>query len=781
MQRNYHELSPFDFECLVRDLLQAELGDRLEVFSPGRDGGVDVRLLSNHGHTLLVQCKHSPMGTYESIRAGLRTEAKRIHGKLQGEYWLATSASLTAANKDEISELFGVALLRPERILSRHDCDNLLNLHEHVEQRHYKLYLTSSAVLRRVVAGEIFFRRDSLLEELEDRIRLFVQTPAFNESLDLLARHGTCIISGEPGVGKTTLAEMILLRLAEDEFEPIVITDVRDAERMFSPDRKQVFYYDDFLGQNSIAEKLGRNEDDLLLRLIRRFSKKPGNHFFILTTREYILTQAKQTYERIRRSDVDIYKFVLDLQSYNKLHKAHILYNHIYYSKLSREAIVSVLNDRAYRTIIQHPNYSPRLIEMAIKFAGKQGDPADGAGFHLFLMRTLSNPSELWVDAFDSQFSDTDRDCVLALVSLLVSRSTTLEALEGAIRARAVASQHQVPDYIQIRRSLDVLNGVVIRISYRRFGNEPNVDTGTAEFANPSFVDFLFAYLGQNLGLVQEMLRGFIYFEQYQTLISWMKPRFYRGGFPHPAKLSARLSRDFDQIAAGMLSCISDPNTNPHEFPPYLTGSSKILNSPHGELLKRADVLLRFLAENYDLISRETSNAVIGALGEKWLPSSFWSSLSSHERATAKDSVLAVLEASGESDTAAVKLRDIVTVGIDANLREPQDYQSRAELMDPSSQEFADLRTEFEDFSAQYADDLLGFDDATILEAERDLLSSAVVYFEIDLDEALARIDEYLAELPAGDEYDGDDDRGWRTEDTVGDAEVDGLFDTLRD
>jgi hypothetical protein len=42
---NFEELSDYDFEQLVADLLSAEWSVRVETFPRGRDGGVDLRVL----------------------------------------------------------------------------------------------------------------------------------------------------------------------------------------------------------------------------------------------------------------------------------------------------------------------------------------------------------------------------------------------------------------------------------------------------------------------------------------------------------------------------------------------------------------------------------------------------------------------------------------------------------------------------------------------------------------------------------------------------------------
>ena len=52
---DFTSLSPFDFEELVRDLLQKERDITLECFKIGRDQGVDLRFCSNQCNEIIVQ------------------------------------------------------------------------------------------------------------------------------------------------------------------------------------------------------------------------------------------------------------------------------------------------------------------------------------------------------------------------------------------------------------------------------------------------------------------------------------------------------------------------------------------------------------------------------------------------------------------------------------------------------------------------------------------------------------------------------------------------------
>src|SRR5690348_1861148 len=55
---DFRTLSPVDFEHLTRDVLNAELGLRLQSYPAGRDQGVDLRQVIDDGKVIVAQCKH---------------------------------------------------------------------------------------------------------------------------------------------------------------------------------------------------------------------------------------------------------------------------------------------------------------------------------------------------------------------------------------------------------------------------------------------------------------------------------------------------------------------------------------------------------------------------------------------------------------------------------------------------------------------------------------------------------------------------------------------------
>lgn len=114
-------LSPLDFELLSKDLIEAELGIRLENFSEGRDKGIDLRYaplrgsrdaffnlanfaLSQKPPELIVQCKR--YSEFSDLKSTLKNkELTKIQKLNPARYVLTTSLSLTPHQVDEIKTI----------------------------------------------------------------------------------------------------------------------------------------------------------------------------------------------------------------------------------------------------------------------------------------------------------------------------------------------------------------------------------------------------------------------------------------------------------------------------------------------------------------------------------------------------------------------------------------------------------------------------------------------------------------------------------------------------
>jgi hypothetical protein len=210
---DFRSLSSYDFELLSRDLLQQELGIRLESFAPGPDGGVDFRFRSPD-HEIIVQCKH--YAEWDALyRVLKKKEARKVSRIKPTRYILAVSTPLTPHRKDQI-----LSVLRPychgtSDIFGREDLNNLLGTHSEVERDHVKLWLTSEAVLTRFLQAGIWGDSELTLQRIRERTCRYVSNPSLPRARKILSKHHYCIIAGIPGIGKTTLAEILLIEYVE--------------------------------------------------------------------------------------------------------------------------------------------------------------------------------------------------------------------------------------------------------------------------------------------------------------------------------------------------------------------------------------------------------------------------------------------------------------------------------------------------------------------------------------------------------------------------------------
>jgi Restriction endonuclease len=99
---DFRVLSPVDFEHLARDVLNADLGLRLQSYPSGRDQGIDLRQMDTDGTVTVVQCKHYVESSWSTFLRAVEKEGKRGKDLAVGRYLFVTSRPLTpvAAGQD---------------------------------------------------------------------------------------------------------------------------------------------------------------------------------------------------------------------------------------------------------------------------------------------------------------------------------------------------------------------------------------------------------------------------------------------------------------------------------------------------------------------------------------------------------------------------------------------------------------------------------------------------------------------------------------------------------
>ncbi len=411
---DFKTLNDKEFEVLCTDLVGKELGRRFERFKPGKDAGVDGRYFESDGTEVILQCKHWANTPLPKLINYLKNEERPKLDKLKPHrYILTVSNQISRLEKQKIRSALSPHIIRDDDIFGKEDLNHLLGKFPECERNSYKLWLHSSSVLSFIAQSGIMGRSEFSLDEIVQKSARYAVTERHEQAIQLLEKLGVIIISGDPGVGKTTLAEHLCLHYVSNGFEFVTIADeISEAEAVFSRETKQVFYFDDFLGRNYL-EALRGHEGGHLTAFIKRVSKNKAKRF-VLTSRSTILNQGKFLIDAFDHSNLQRNEFELRIKSLTTIDKARILYNHIWHSGLPDEFRDEFYKDRRYRVIIDQKNFNPRVISYITDPARRESDRV--SDYWSYVLRSLTDPSKVWEHPFNVQLDHAQRAIVLLVV-----------------------------------------------------------------------------------------------------------------------------------------------------------------------------------------------------------------------------------------------------------------------------------------------------------------------------------------------------------------------------
>jgi adenylate kinase family enzyme len=491
---NFSSLNDKEFEELTTDLLTCHLGARVERFKSGRDGGVDGRFFSASGDEVIVQCKHwIKSGLPALMRSIESTEASKVKKINPGRYIFVTSLELSRANKLEIKKLFSPYILNDSDVFGCQDLNDILSRNPSVERKHYKLWISSTNVLQTILNSAIVGRSRHKLEEIIEESSRYVVTQSHSQAMEKLEKVHSVIITGSPGVGKTTLADQLSQFYTAKGYEFCFIENsLNEAEDIYSEESQQVFYFDDFLGRNFLLA-LNSHQDSHVINFIKRVEKDKKKRF-ILTSRSNILNQGKRLSDLFEIKKISRNEYELSISLLTDMDKARILYNHIWFGDLSEAYINQIYKDERYLKIINHKNFNPRLISFITDQHRVTGVGVEK--YWDYIYSTLSNPRDVWRNVFDVQIDDMCRHIVVAVS--LHGKSITEEYLRGLYSGLASSDLVAKP-----ARSYDtvvkLLTGALLNRSVS--GGDISYD-----LFNPSIADFVISNYLDEFNYVDELL-----------------------------------------------------------------------------------------------------------------------------------------------------------------------------------------------------------------------------------------------------------------------------------
>jgi len=508
-------LNDKDFELLAKDVLEAESGLSFQSFRSGKDKGIDLRCALNKENGIIIQAKHYLNSTFSDLKLKVRQEKAKMDGlKVKPvTYILFTSFDLNVAQSDELTGLLQPYVGTSQNIYGRSRIEELIEKYYDIERRHFKLWMTSTNIMLEILHNGIRGRSDFAQEQILKRIKLYVPTQNFKEAVDKVREHHFLMITGEPGVGKTTIAHLLVCEFLADGYELVMVDEkIADAEDLLSPDPmvKQIIFFDDFLGGNIHDVMHPSNGQSKIVSFVERIMAS-ANKYLIMTTRTTILNQATESHDKLKIiAGMHFSNYHLLLNKYSYLDKARILYNHLYHTVEGSKRI-AFFHDKFYLKVIRHPNFFPRLIEFITSGINRQNLDIEDA--RLFILESMDNPSAIWSHAFTEQLKFEDQFLLCTLFSMGGSRVEE-DCLRAAFDKRYSfeiqynGHKRQTNAY---QTSLKKLSDGFFRIYKDQYGKLE------VSLLNPSISDFLLNFYKSSPDEVKRLFFSVLYLEQILT------------------------------------------------------------------------------------------------------------------------------------------------------------------------------------------------------------------------------------------------------------------------
>lgn len=520
----YNIFEPMEFQDFARDMIQCREGIVFESFARGTDLGIDGRCVLGDGSTVIFQAKRIK-NTSQTILSIAKTEKEKLDRLAEGgvvisRYLLALSGDIGVERKRQVMELFFPYIVASEDIITGQDFNNYLSSGDSryrcVEEKYFKLWIQNTKTLKRtlheVVNGPLMERSRMNLEEAMEKARYFVETDIYEETLKKLQHSRTLIISGEPGVGKTTLAnQTALYYYTKFEFQSFLyassVEDLYAAEAM---EGKKVIVFDDFWGDTGFdGFGTGRKVKDLT-SFIEHIQKRK-DCILIITTREYILEQGLKKNEEFRKL-VETYKLDCRIGQYSREDKLRIYYGHLKSASLTWEQMQSLRE--ADFEIIESSNYNPRVIEKFLQSITPEMPPGECAAN---FFRYLDCPVDFWKKIFEELSMEAKVVYLLMAIMPLPIESSVLETCYYEV----LKTNQKSLEWKGFFEVIIELEKTVIRTDLY---NQEVQELRAITFQNPSVKDFIQSAIRNCLEKYHDILfQSCLYFSQCVEYLKLLK------------------------------------------------------------------------------------------------------------------------------------------------------------------------------------------------------------------------------------------------------------------
>ncbi|HAP4261988.1 TPA: hypothetical protein IUV53_003079, partial [Enterococcus faecalis] len=353
----------------------------------------------------------------------------------------------------------------------------------------------------------IFIDCESLLSNIDIEKKYFIRTNIYDTCLKHLMRDRIIFLTGAPGVGKTITSKMLLLECASQGYKVKYTTNANltDIKRSLSVDRnaKEVILLDDCLGQHYF--KMNENKESELLSLIK-YVQMNSKKKLIMNSRIAIFNEARGRSIEFNKffNRETILNYLIDMDNVSSIDKAKILYSHLYFNGIPSPHFKELRQDKRYKNIVKHKNYTPRIIEFISEpHVFKEINATE---YYPFIISSLNTPDSLWKDEFDYKLNSIDRIFMYILYSL-TETIVPVKVMKECFEKRLLLEQNLDTTVNNFDSVVSRLNNSMITLF--DVHGEQNIGV-----SNPSVNDFLKPRFENNNNEQHKIRKSLTYFEQ---------------------------------------------------------------------------------------------------------------------------------------------------------------------------------------------------------------------------------------------------------------------------
>lgn len=485
-------LSDERFQDMSRDILQIAFKKYSESFKKVKDDGIDIRLKDGNAFIYGQAKRYSNMS---QMKYNLKKDELEKVKKLKPDrYILITSLDYTPKDKKDIMKIFDGYIKDEQDIIGRTDINNLLSQDEYkcIQRKYYELWMDSYEIMEELldcsVHKSIYRISGEKLKDISENEKTYIESELLKKSEKIINDNNCLLITGEAGIGKTSLAYHIIYKMMQEEgIKFIYAYSPDDILKAYNEDIKQIFLIDDFWGsvfENSYEKREEKKFTDVITMI-----KNSNNKKLILTTRDYILEEGLKKHPKIYDELLEN-KIIIKLKEFSDLLKAQILFKHLSKSKLEWNIMDEIASN--YKRIINHSMYNPRLIAQYIRKI--DNNPKERKSYLKELLKYLDNPESFIKEIFDEQ---TEAVKIILILLLLMRRRVEENELKKLFYDYADIISNDNIKKSDFANSLKNIDGTLIKIYKNEYVDDKLVID--IEFQNPSIEEFVYKYFEENL------------------------------------------------------------------------------------------------------------------------------------------------------------------------------------------------------------------------------------------------------------------------------------------